>query len=99
VACGREATYTETDRVRRTAVGRLRGKIVRATNLVPPGGIHDDDCDPYCKLVLESHYPQPKGKEDKVKDLSSTNTWHIEGTKIRTQPGTKNKTEPVLNPV
>ena len=24
---------------------------------------------------------------------------HIEGAKIRTQPGTKNKTEPVLNPV
>ena len=47
--------------------------------MVPPG--EPNDCDPYCKLVLESHLPPSKVKgKSKVKDKSFTRTWHISGT-------------------
>ena len=46
---------------------------------MPPGD--PNDCDPYCKLVLESHLPPTKAKgKGKVKDKSFTRTWHISGT-------------------
>ena len=85
VACGQEATYADGDRIRESVIGRLQGIIIGADQLVPPDS--ENDCDPYCVLFLESDFPSGKGKPDKSKKMSHTETWHIVGDG-----------KPVLNP-
>ena len=84
VACGQEATYKEIDHIRESTLGRLQGVIVGADLIETKSGANTKkDCDPYCKIFLESDFPV-KSKDGKAakfetKKMSHVQTWHIEG--------------------